>query len=164
MFAPRIWILLAVVVVVVSAALSNARVSNGAGHETRHRVCAGETLWTIAEDGTSLEGALNHGATPDVVERMSVPVAESVIGLVASTGVPTSILPGDPHNAAVDRATGTRTAGMAAAPVSVRGTLAGVLSAINSRRGAFDAADLDALAWKAYLMGLVLEDGVATDR
>ena len=49
MFAPRIWILLAVIVVVVSAALSNAWVSNGAGHETRHRVRAGETLWTIAE-------------------------------------------------------------------------------------------------------------------
>jgi nucleoid-associated protein YgaU len=37
------------VIVVISAALSNARVSNGAGHETRHRVRAGETLWTIAE-------------------------------------------------------------------------------------------------------------------
>ncbi len=49
MFAPRIWIAIAVLVVVVSAALSNARVSNGAGHETRHRVRAGETLWTIAE-------------------------------------------------------------------------------------------------------------------
>jgi hypothetical protein len=49
MFATRTWILLAVVIVVVSAALSNARVSNGAGHETRHRVRAGETLWTIAE-------------------------------------------------------------------------------------------------------------------
>ena len=49
MFAPRTWILLLVVVVLVSAALSNARVSNGAGHETKHRVRAGETLWTIAE-------------------------------------------------------------------------------------------------------------------
>jgi len=49
MFATRTWILLAVVVVVISVALSNARVSNGAGHETRHRVRAGETLWTIAE-------------------------------------------------------------------------------------------------------------------
>lgn len=49
MFATRIWIATAVLVVVVSAALSNARISNGAGHETRHRVRAGETLWTIAE-------------------------------------------------------------------------------------------------------------------
>jgi nucleoid-associated protein YgaU len=49
MFAPRIWIALAVLLVLVSAALSNARVSNGAGHETRHCVRAGETLWVIAE-------------------------------------------------------------------------------------------------------------------
>ena len=49
MFVPRIWIALAVLLVLVSAALSNARVSNGAGHETRHRVRAGETLWLIAE-------------------------------------------------------------------------------------------------------------------
>lgn len=49
MFAPRTWIVIAVLLLVVSAALSNARVSNGAGHETRHRVRAGETLWSIAE-------------------------------------------------------------------------------------------------------------------
>ena len=49
MFATRTWILLAVVLVLVSAALSNARTSKGAGHETRHRVRAGETLWSIAE-------------------------------------------------------------------------------------------------------------------
>ena len=56
MFAPRIWILLAVVLVLVSAALSNARTSKGAGHETRHRVLAGETLWSIAEK--------NYGGDP----------------------------------------------------------------------------------------------------
>ena len=49
MFAPRTWIVIAVLLVVGFAALSNARVSNGAGHETRHRVRAGETLWSIAE-------------------------------------------------------------------------------------------------------------------
>ena len=49
MFAPRTWILLSVVLVLVSAALSNARTSEGAGHETRHRVLAGETLWSIAQ-------------------------------------------------------------------------------------------------------------------
>jgi hypothetical protein len=48
MFGPRTWIVLAVLLVLVSAALSNARTSNGAGHERRHRVKAGETLWEIA--------------------------------------------------------------------------------------------------------------------
>jgi LysM repeat protein len=48
MFVTRIRIVLAVLLVLVSAALSNARTSSGAGHETRHRVKAGETLWVIA--------------------------------------------------------------------------------------------------------------------
>jgi nucleoid-associated protein YgaU len=49
MFVPRIWIAITLIVLLVSGVLSNARVSNGAGHETRHRVVAGETLWSIAE-------------------------------------------------------------------------------------------------------------------
>jgi hypothetical protein len=48
MFATRNWIVLAVVAALVAGTLSNARVSNGAGHDTRHRVRAGETLWVIA--------------------------------------------------------------------------------------------------------------------
>ena len=49
MFATRAWIVLSVLAVLVAGVLSNARVSNGAGHETHHRVRAGETLWAIAE-------------------------------------------------------------------------------------------------------------------
>jgi LysM repeat protein len=56
MFATRTWILLVVVLVLVSAALSSARASRGAGHETRHRVLSGETLWSIAEE--------NYGGDP----------------------------------------------------------------------------------------------------
>ena len=56
MFATRTWITLLVSAVLVAVALSNARVSNGAGHETRHRVHAGETLCTIAE--------ANYGGDP----------------------------------------------------------------------------------------------------
>jgi hypothetical protein len=49
MFVPRTWIVLTLLLVLVSAALSNARTSSGAGHETHHRVRPGETLWMIAE-------------------------------------------------------------------------------------------------------------------
>jgi hypothetical protein len=56
MFAPRTWVVLVVLAVLLGGALSNARVSSGAGHETRHRVRGGETLWAIAE--------ANYGGDP----------------------------------------------------------------------------------------------------
>ncbi|MEO8290183.1 MAG: LysM peptidoglycan-binding domain-containing protein [Gaiellaceae bacterium] len=49
MFAPRLWIVVLVGLVVLAAALTNARTSQGASAETRHVVLAGETLWGIAE-------------------------------------------------------------------------------------------------------------------
>jgi uncharacterized membrane protein len=54
MFVSRTWIVLIVLAALMAAALSSARVSNGAGPETRHRVRAGETLWSIA--ATSYNG------------------------------------------------------------------------------------------------------------
>ena len=56
MFAARTWIVIGVLVALAFAGLSNARVSSGAGHEVRHRVKAGETLWVIAE--------ANYGGDP----------------------------------------------------------------------------------------------------
>jgi len=117
------------------------------------------TLWLISDDGEALLGALNHGATPSILESARVPAAGSVVGMVAATGVAACIGPGDAHHEDVDRATGTRTVAMAATPVTIRGALVGVLSAINpTRGGTFSAEELDALQWKAYLLGLVLED------
>jgi LysM repeat protein len=79
MFVLRTWILLAVVLVLVSAALSNARASKGAGHETRHRVLAGETLWSIAEE--------NYGGDPRkaiwrIQERNGLNGADIRVGMV----------------------------------------------------------------------------------
>jgi len=115
------------------------------------------TLWLIAEDGRHLEGALNHGRTPQLLERATVALVDSVVGMVASTGIATAVGRDDQINTTVDQQTGTPTRAMIAAPVLVGDDPAGVLSAINPKEGRlFDAQALETLQWKAYLMGLIL--------
>jgi GAF domain-containing protein len=117
------------------------------------------TIWVVSSDGMHLDAAVNHGPTADIVEAQSVPVQESVVGFVASSELPTCIGPEDRHNPQVDAATKTRTLAMAAAPFYCNRERIGVISAINPTRGGlFSAGDLETLKWKAYLVGLVLED------
>lgn len=121
------------------------------------------TLWLLSEDHAYLEGTVNHGPTPAILEQARVPVTDSVVGLVASNGLAASIGPEDYHNPEVDRMTGVRTGAMIAVPVYVRGKLRGVLSAINPSGGGLFAADhLERLSWKGYLAGLVLADQCAS--
>ena len=95
------------------------------------------TLWLLSDDRQSMDGALNHGNTPAVLESLSVPITQSVVGMVASTGVGaasarTTITTPWRRTGAAD------TLAMIAAPVLIRGRLAGVVSAINpARRRAF---------------------------
>jgi GAF domain-containing protein len=117
------------------------------------------TLWLLSADRATLDGALNHGPTPAVLESLSVPITDSVVGMVASTGVAASIGPDDYHHPAPADAGAADTRAMIAAPVYVRDHLAGVLSAINPAGGGlFSAGDLDALSFNAYLLGLILAD------
>jgi GAF domain-containing protein len=118
------------------------------------------TLWLLSPDRQHMDAALNHGPTPDLMESLSVPLTQSVVGMVASTGVAASIGPDDYHHPAATHAGAADTRAMIAAPVLIRGQLAGVLSAINPRDAAplFAADDLDALSFNAYLLGLVLAD------
>jgi GAF domain-containing protein len=116
-------------------------------------------LWVPSEDGLQLECALHAGGTPDSIEEQAVPVADSVVGLVASTGQPSSIGPGDPHNPSIDAETGIDTRAMVAAPVYAGEELCGVLSAINPHdREVFSREDLEKVTWRAYLLGLVVRD------
>lgn len=116
------------------------------------------TLWLISPDGQEMDGTLNRGSE-HVLEQVSVPLNDSVVGMVASNGLSVSIGPDDYHNPAVDQATQVPTLAMIAAPVDVGGRRCGVLSAINPRGGGlFSSKDLEVLSWKAYLMGLVLGD------
>jgi GAF domain-containing protein len=122
------------------------------------------TLWIVSSNGRMMEGALNHGRTPEIIERSAVPLADSVIGMVASSGIGICIGPEDPHHPGIDEATGTRTLAMVSAPVYLNGKLCGVLSTINPRRGdVFSAADLEKLHWKCYLMGLIIQDCLQND-
>jgi hypothetical protein len=122
--------------------------------------CAEATIWTISPDGLHLEGALNHGPTMTVVENITVPANDSVIGLVAEQGLAKAIGPADWHNPSVDKATGTATLAMAAAPIDVRGERVGVLSAINPLAGGvFGGEALRALVSRAEQAGTLLEQG-----
>ena len=117
------------------------------------------TLWLISDDRERMDGTLNHGRTPQVLEALSVPVPQSVVGMVASTGVGASIGPDDYHHPAPTQAGAAGTNAMIAVPVLVGGRLAGVLSAINPTGGGlFSADDLERLSFNAYLLGLVLAD------
>jgi hypothetical protein len=117
------------------------------------------TLWLLSPDRQSMDAALNHGKTPEVMESLSVPITQSVVGMVASTGVSASIGPDDYHHPVATRAGAADTLAMIAAPVLIRGRLAGVVSAINPRGGGiFAADDLERLSFNAYLLGLILAD------
>jgi hypothetical protein len=120
------------------------------------------TLWLISPDRQQMDGALNHGRTPQVLESLSVPITRSVVGMVASTGVGASIGPDDYHHPVATDAGAADTLAMIAAPVYVRGDLVGVVSAINpAGRERFAAEDLETLSFGAYLIGLVLADTAA---
>jgi len=115
------------------------------------------TLWLIGSDGRHMDGVLNHGKTPDLLEKASVPVTDSVVGMVASSGIATGVGPGDVLNRSIDAQTGTPTRAMIASPVHVDDRLVGVVSAINPAHSILFGADaLEMLQWKAYLLGLIL--------
>jgi signal transduction protein with GAF and PtsI domain len=125
------------------------------------RFCGAEeaTVWLISENGCSLQGTVNLGKTREVVENLDVPVEESLVGMVASTGIGLCFGSQDPYNRTVDGQTGTVTRAMVAVPLDVAGELVGVLSAINPRdRASFQRSDLEQVSWRAYVLGLVLAD------
>jgi hypothetical protein len=121
--------------------------------------CAAEeaTLWLLSPDQRNMDGTLNHGKTPAALESFSVPITQSVVGMVASTGVGASIGPEDPPYPPPAEAAGTLA--MIAVPVYVRQKLVGVVSAINPKNGGlFSADDIERLSFNAYLLGLILAD------
>ena len=104
------------------------------------------TFWQIGPDGTQLVALATAGPSAEAMEGLQVPAAASIVGLVAASGLPTSVGPDADYHPAAAARTGIRTEAMAAAPVQVDGHPVGVVSAINPQRAPrFGPADLDRL-------------------
>lgn len=129
------------------------------------------TIWVISPDDMFLQGAINFGDTPHVLEQIDVPIVPrsaeedaAIIGLVLQNQHGICKNPDDRHNQLVDRAAGKKTITQVAVPINIGQHLVGVMSAINRRGGAlFDGVSLDEMNWRAYLVGLVLRDYGAED-
>jgi hypothetical protein len=128
--------------------------------ETTLACKAGEaTFWTISADGRHMEGAINSGRTPELIENASVPSNDSVVGLVATSGISACIGPEDYMNPSIAKITGLQVFAMVVAPVMIDAQICGVVSAVNPvDGGVFKPEDLETLQWKAYLLGLLLAD------
>ena len=115
------------------------------------------TFWVISADGMRIEGAINSGKECDKVEKLVVHANDSVVGLIATAGISLCVGPGEFMNPEIKKEFSVRN--MVAAPVTVDSQICGVVSAINAIDGEkFKPEDLEALQWKAYLLGLVLAD------
>ena len=93
------------------------------------------SFWCVSEDGARMELTVNYGGDAQLLESLSVPVNESVVGLVQATRMATAIGPEDDYNPSVDAVTGGHTRAMVAAPVLGSEGVLGVVSAINPRTG-----------------------------
>ena len=121
------------------------------------------SFWCVSADGARMDVAVNHGPQAALLESLSVPVCDSVVGLVQATRMATAIGPDDAHHLGVDQATGVRTHAMVAAPVSGPAGVLGVLSVINPLSAPrFSGADLQHLTQAADALGRSLLE--AADR
>jgi hypothetical protein len=120
------------------------------------------TFWVISSDGKRVEGAINSGKDKDEVEKLVVHANDSVVGLIATTGISACIGPGDFMNPEIKEKYGVRN--MVVAPVMIDSEISGVVTAINVLEGdTFKPGDLETLQWKAYLLSLILADADKND-
>ncbi len=126
--------------------------------ETRELLGAADaTLWALTPDGAALIPAASALTRPELFAQMTTPVGDSVIGLVATSAMPTMIGPQDRHSPIAETVTRLPTTWMVAAPVFILDRLRAVLSAIQSDGArTFGRAELDAITWRAEILGLIL--------
>lgn len=120
------------------------------------------TFWVISSDGKCIEGAINSGKDSAEVEKLVVHANDSVVGLIATTGISACIGPGDFMNPEIKEKFDVHN--MVVAPVMIDSQISGVVTAINVVEGdTFKPDDLEMLQWKAYLLGLLLVDADKND-
>ena len=128
--------------------------------------CKGEeaTFWVMSENGEEIHGAVNHGECSQAMEELTVPVSDSVVGMVAATGQGACVGPDDKMNPLAYEKTGKKVTAMVAVPVYVNGLLIGALTAINPQGGGlFGSDELGEMEWKAWLLGLILDERLRSD-
>ena len=108
-----------------------------------------------------MRGLLSHGASQKTIEGLVVPVADSLAGTTFVHRKTLRLGATELSNAMssyVSRQTGTGIHAMLAAPIRMRGQMRGALTAVRTTRESdFTEENSDTLAWKAYLLGLVIE-------
>jgi signal transduction protein with GAF and PtsI domain len=125
---------------------------------------ADASLWLLDEAEMDLTPVASARTPEHHFSDMRTPVDDSVIGVVARTGMPTVIGPADRHNPIAERVSGIVTAWMVAAPVHERGRICGVLSAIRSDVTVpFTGADLDTMSWRAEIVGYLVQAALERD-
>jgi len=119
------------------------------------------TVWVLSKDGTDLEGALNHGQTPETIEQLVVPVSDSLVGSCMVARQAAILGPGElnkPMSLFIAHQTDSPVAAMMVCPVYVEEYLCGALTVVRTHlQGPFTAENLELARWKAFLAGLVLE-------
>ena len=115
-------------------------------------------LWILSKDENTLHPLATVNTERSLLDKIQVPVDDSVIGMVVSTGMSTTIGPDDEYNPSVEQITGIETATMVAVPIYVDGKEFGVLSSIRSKADeVFAAKELKLYEWYAYVLSLVIE-------
>ena len=120
------------------------------------------TFWVISADGKRIEGAINSGQEFAKIESEVVHANDSVVGLIATTGISACIGPGDFQNPEAKKKYGVKN--MVVAPVVIESQICGVLTAVNFvEETKFSPENLETLQWKSYLLGLVLANLLKED-
>lgn len=115
-------------------------------------------LWILSQDENTLYPIATVNTDIALLDKISVPVQDSVIGMVVSTGLSTTIGPDDEYNPEVEKITGIETSTMVAVPIYVDGKEFGVLSSIRSdKENIYAAKELRLYEWYAYVLSLVIE-------